>query len=318
MQEILEFIGRYGYAVLFGFVLGEQIGLPIPAAAILLAAGALAGFGELSLTLVILLATAAAVSGDLLWYGLGRVRGRAVLNLVCRVSLEPDSCVRRAQDALCRHGSRLLLAAKFVPGLSTVAPPLYAVFGMSVTRFLVWDAAGSLLWVGAWSGAGYLFRMQLEDVARYAGNFIAWTVALLGAALALYVSARYYQRKRFILRLRTARITPEELLEKLGDGSRVMVVDLRHELDREAAPVKIPGAVAMLPGELSRRHQEIPRDCDAVLYCSCPNEATSAYLALQLQRFGISRVRPLGEGFEGWLARGFPTEPIESPPSIDL
>ncbi|MCL5744161.1 MAG: VTT domain-containing protein [Acidobacteria bacterium] len=316
MENALEFLGRYGYTVLFVFVLAEQIGLPIPALPILLTAGALAGLGRLSLLAAIIVAVLAALAGDALWYGFGRVRGRSVLNLVCRVSLEPGSCIRRSQDGFARHGPRILLFAKFVPGLCTAAPPLVAVFRMPFLRFLLWDAAGALLWAGSLVGAGYLFRTQLEDIALFATRLGIGSIILLGSGLAVYVASRYIGRRRFLRGLRTRRITPVELMRKVESAEDVIVADLRHALDLDIAPVKIPGAIRILPDELARRHQELPRDRNIVLYCSCPNEATSVHMALELRRRGIVRVHPLAGGFQGWQSEGFPVEPIVVP-SVD-
>ncbi|MBI3697689.1 MAG: VTT domain-containing protein [Acidobacteria bacterium] len=308
MDQAIQFLLRHGYAALFVFVLAEQIGLPIPAVPILLAVGALAGAGRFSLMAVILTAVLASLVGDLLWYELGRRRGRSVLKQVCRISLEPDSCVRRAEEALSRHGVRLLLFAKFVPGLSMATPPLVATFRMSLRRFVVWDSLGAVLWAGAFSGAGYLFHAQLERIGAVALRLGAGSIALLATALGFYVARKYVERRRMLRQLLMARITPEELMRKLEAGEDVVVADLRHPLDFEADAVKVPGALRLLPEELDRRHPEIPRDRDVVLYCSCPNEATSARVALELRRHGVTRVRPLTGGFEAWRAGGFPLE----------
>ncbi len=268
MNETLQFLLRHGYAVLFGFVFAEQIGLPLPAVPILLAMGALAGTGEFSWALALLLAVLASLLSDLIWYELGRRRGHSVLNLLCRISLEPDSCVRRTENVFARHGGRTLLFAKFVPGLSIAAPPLAGMFRMRLSRFLVWDGTGGLLWAGAFTGAGFLFSAQIERVAKLALRLGAWLVVLLVGALAAYIAWKYFERQRFIRRLRIARITPEELRRKLEAGEDIMVIDLRHSLEFEADSVRVPGALHVLPDELDRRHQEIPRDRDVVLYCT--------------------------------------------------
>ena len=268
MEQALQFLHRQGYAVLFAAVFAEQIGLPIPAIPILLAVGALAGAGEFSFAAALLVAALAALLGDFIWYQFGRRRGHSVLNLLCRISLEPDSCVRRTEEVFARHGARALLFAKFAPGLSTAAPPLAGMFGMCPSRFLAWDGAGTLLWVGAFSGAGYIFSAELERIAAWALRLGAWLLVLLGSALAGYLAWKYAHRQRFLRQLRIARITPEELMRKLEAGEDVVVVDLRHSLEFEAYNVKVRGALHLLPEELDRRHQEIPRDRDVVLYCT--------------------------------------------------
>jgi membrane protein DedA with SNARE-associated domain len=268
MNETITFLVRHGYTVLFVWVFAEQIGLPLPAVPILMAAGALAGAGQMSYPLAIGLGVLASILSDAIWYEIGRRRGTQVLQLLCRVSLEPDSCVRRTEKVFARHGARSLVVAKFVPGLNTAAPPLAGVFGMRFGRFLLYDAAGALLWVLAFSGVGYIFSNQIERAATYAAELGAWLFALLAAGLAGYIGWKYVQRQRFIRSLRVARIRPEELKQKLDSGENVMVVDLRHSMDFEAGAETIPGALHLQAEEIERRHEEIPRDRDVVLYCT--------------------------------------------------
>src|SRR5713101_7854818 len=168
MHHFVDFLLHHGYSVLFAFVLAEQIGLPIPALPMLLAMGALAGAGRLSFAAALALAVAASVSADTIWYWMGRKRGYAVLNLLCRIALEPDSCVRQTENVFSRFGAGSLLFAKFVPGLSTAAPPLAGLFRMPLPRFLLADTAGAAIWVLTFSGVGYIFRAQLEEAAEYA------------------------------------------------------------------------------------------------------------------------------------------------------
>lgn len=267
-SETLEFLIRHGYTVVFAWVFFEQIGLPLPAVPVLLAAGALAGAGKLSLLLVVGLALVASVTSDLIWYQIGRVRGSKVLNLLCRISLEPDSCVRRTETTFSRHGAKSLLVAKFVPGLNTAAPPLAGVFHMRLPRFLLFDSLGALAWAGAFIGLGYLFSDQLERVAGHAAQFGGWLLGLAVAALAGYVGWKYVQRQRFLRSLRVARISPEELRGKLDAGEPMVIVDLRHSVDFEADPFLIPGAQHLDAEEIEQHHDAIPRDRDVVLYCS--------------------------------------------------
>src|SRR3990172_6449002 len=165
MNEVFAFVLRHGYSVLFVWVFAEQLGLPVPAIPILLAAGALAGAGKMSFAVVLGLAVAAALAGDGIWYESGRRRGGQVLNFLCRISLEPDSCVRRTEDIYAKHGVRALVVAKFIPGFSTAAPPLAGAFRMKLTKFLGYDGLGALLWAGTFAGLGYIFSDQLESVA---------------------------------------------------------------------------------------------------------------------------------------------------------
>ncbi len=268
MNHTIDFLVRHGYAVLFAWVLAEQIGLPVPSLPLLLAAGALAGTGRLQLWLVVALPILASLASDLLWYELGRLRGVRVLQFLCRISLEPDSCVRRTEMAFERQGAKSLLIAKFVPGLNTAAPPLAGIFRMRLPRFLFFDAIGSALWVGAFVGLGYAFSDQLETVANRALTLGSGLLVLVVGAFGGYIAWKYVKRRRFLRQLRIARITPEELKRKLDAGENIAIVDLRHSLDFEAEPEVIPGAFRVDAADLGKMDGQIPRDRDVVLYCT--------------------------------------------------
>src|SRR3989475_11091741 len=171
MDAVVDVLVQYGYVVVFGWVFAEQIGLPLPAVPVLLAAGAVAGNGRLSVALVLVLAAVASLVSDTIWYWIGRVRGGRVLGWLCRISLEPDSCVRRTQRLFSARGARSLLIAKFVPGFSTAAPPLAGVGRMPVLPFLPVTGLGGRSWAGLFVGVGWLAAYQLEAVASYAERF---------------------------------------------------------------------------------------------------------------------------------------------------
>jgi membrane protein DedA with SNARE-associated domain len=265
LEQAADFLIRHGYAVLFGWVLLEQLGLPIPAAPLLVAAGALARAGKMNLTFALTLAFIAVILADLFWYFLGRYRGGRILKLLCRISLEPDSCVRRTENLFIRHGVRSLLVAKFIPGLNTAAPSLAGVFRMPVRRFLIFDSLGAFLWVVTVTSLGLILSDQLERIALRWGG---WLVAVVAGSLAAYVLWKFIQRRRFLRRLRVARITPKELMDKLTAKENISIVDLRQPMDIEAFPQVIPGALRIAMEEIEERHGEIPRDRDVVLYCS--------------------------------------------------
>src|SRR5688572_27463164 len=265
LEQAADFLIRHGYAVLFGWVLLEQLGLPIPAAPLLIAAGALARAGKMNLTFALTLTFVAVILADLFWYSLGRYRGGRILKLLCRISLEPDSCVRRTENLFVRHGVRSLLVAKFIPGLNTAAPSLAGVFRMPVRRFLIFDSLGGFLWVVTVTSLGLILGDQLERISLRWGG---WLVAVLAGGLTAYVLWKFIQRRRFLRRLRIARITPKELMDKLTAKENISIVDLRQPMDIEAFPQMIPGALRIAMEEIEERHGEIPRDRDIVLYCS--------------------------------------------------
>jgi membrane protein DedA with SNARE-associated domain/rhodanese-related sulfurtransferase len=306
MNETLQFVVRHGYILVFAWVFVEQAGLPVPSAPLLLAAGALSGMHQMSLGLAVAFAVIGAVASDSMWYEIGRRKGVRVLQLICRISLEPDSCVRRTQVSFARNGPRVLLGAKFIPGLNAMAAPLAGIIKMGWRRFLLFDAIGTLAWVGAFVITGYAFSSELERVAASAAYLGEWLLVLLLAAFAGYILWKFYNRQKFLRKLKIARITPEELKGKIDAGEDVLVVDLRHSLDFDANPETIPGALHIDAAEFEEAYEVIPRDREIVLFCACPNEATAARLALLLRSKGITQIRPLSEGYEGWRSRGFP------------
>lgn len=268
MSDALQFLLRHGYVVLFLSVLAQQIGLPLPSTPFILAAGALVHLGQMSFAPAIMLAVLASLLADLMWYEIGRRRGIKVLHFLCRISLEPDYCVRRTENSFARHGPKTLLVAKLVPGISAVATPLAGINGLPLHRFLFYDAGGALLWIGSFTLLGYLFSNQLERVVTYSARFGSLALVVIAGALVTYIAWKYFQRRRFLRSLRVARITPEELKRKLDDGEDILVVDLRHELDFEAEPTTIPGALRLPAEDFEQRGDELPKDRALVLYCT--------------------------------------------------
>lgn len=305
MNETVEFLVRHGYALLFVFVLAEQSGLPIPSTPMLLAAGALAGLDRMSLSFALLLAVAASLTGDSLWFVLGRVRGYSILSTFCRISLEPDTCVQKTQVTYGKHGVNWLLFAKFVPGLSTIAPPMAGMFKVSPWLFLAMDSVGAILWSGVYLILGWFFRDQLEDVAFYLERFGSGLIVLVVSGLTAWIGCKYFQRRRVYRDLRIARITANELKKRMDDHEDVIVVDLRSEF--EQAEGRIPGSLVAVDDDLETLVPAITKN-EVVLYCSCPNEISSARAALRLKRHGVKRVRPLEGGFPIWKELGFPVE----------
>lgn len=268
MHRAFEFLIHHGHAVLFVWVLVEQLGVPVPAMPLLLAAGALAGAGRMSYFASLLFAMLGAVVADSVWFHLGRRKGIKILQLLCRISLEPDSCVRRTEGIFSKQGARSLIVAKFLPGLGLVTPPLAGIFRMRFRRFLLFDAIGSMLWAGAFLGLGYIFAGQIELVAARLASLGGWLLVLIVASLAGYIGSKFVARQRFLRELRIARITVDELKQKLDAGEQITIVDLRHSLDFEAEPEVIPGALHMEAKELEEKNDRLPRNGEVVLYCT--------------------------------------------------
>ncbi len=311
MNAFVEFVFRHGYSLLFAWVLAEEAGLPVPSAPMLLAAGALAGTGRMYLPITVALPVLAATLCDALWYTLGRRYGGGVLRLICRISLEPDSCVRRTQLSFERRGPWALVIAKFIPGLNAMTSSMAGVSRMHWRRFAFFDALGALLWSFTYIATGFVFSAKLERVMASLALLGGGLLALLLAALGSYILWKWQNRRRFLRKLRIARITPEELKRRMDAREDLVIVDLRHSLEFDAEPQTIAGAVHMDPADLEEAVDVIPRDREIVLFCSCPNEATAAQMALLLRSRGIERIRPLAEGLDGWRKRGFPLQELK-------
>jgi membrane protein DedA with SNARE-associated domain/rhodanese-related sulfurtransferase len=305
MNETIDFLLTHGYSVLFSFVLAEQLGLPVPSTPVLLAAGALGGLGRLNLAVAWPLAVLASLIGDSFWFYLGKTRGMPILRLLCKISLEPESCVRKTKSAYSNQGARWLLFAKFVPGLNTLAPPMAGMFNVGPWSFIAMDAAGAGLWAGAFMLAGWLFRDQMELIASLIAQFGFWLGTALISALALYIAFKYANRVRARRSLRIARITPFELKQRMDQGESITIVDLRDPFEWQEG--HIPGSLILSEDELDSFVPSL-LEGEVVLYCSCPNDVSSASVALRLKRKGVQFIRPLKGGFPNWIGLGLPVE----------
>ncbi len=315
--DSLQFLEHYGVLILPALVVAEQIGVPLPAVPALLGVGALAAHGRISIPLVLAAITVMALAADFTWYEVGRRRGAVVLAKLCRISLEPDSCLRRAEGIFARHGVRGMLVAKFIPGLTAVMPPLAGVFAVGRLRFGLYDLAGVLLWAGTWLALGYFFSDAITLITALATALGRMLGLVVVAALAAYVLLKYARRRLFLRTLRMARISPEALKRRLDAGEDVTIIDLRTPLDVAAMPYAIPGSRWLAADGIDAVEAELLRGRAPVLYCACPNEATSARVALRLRGKGITGVRPLEGGLAAWMALGFPVLPVQ-PPAVTV
>jgi membrane protein DedA with SNARE-associated domain len=308
MAEILDFLSRHGPSVLFAAVFVEQMGIPLPASPWLLAAGALGATGKPHWSVALASGACGSMLADVIWFYLGRFGGQRILNFLCRISLEPDSCVRRTQDLFTKYGMRGVIVAKFIPGLSTMAPPMAGNSGISAPRFFFFDSLGSLLYTGSFILVGGLFSHQLDRILGALESIGTGALATVAGLVALYLGHKFYQRQRLLKQLSMARITVDDLHQKLETGENVIILDLRSSAEVERDPSLIRGARHITMDELKSTQQNFPRDQDIILYCSCPNEVSSARMALLLQRNGFTRVRPLLGGLDAWREHKYPTE----------
>jgi membrane protein DedA with SNARE-associated domain/rhodanese-related sulfurtransferase len=306
MPIALDFFIKYGYWVIFLWVLTEQLGIPVPSAPLMLTAGTLTATHKLSLPLVLLSALLASLIADTTWYIFGKRYGSAVVRLMCRLSFESSACVRKTEGVFTKRGAAALLVAKFVPGLGSVAAPIAGQIGMGYGKFALCDAGGILLWFVTVTLGGRFFG----DVLKQHPNALSWTAHFFAAIFALlfigFLVWKMLQRRAFLRSLRMSRIEPSELKQLMDEGQTVFIVDLRHPLDYLPDPRTLPGALSLTPDKLVEQADRIPHDCEIVLFCTCPSEATAAKMALRLRSMGIHRVRPLRGGFEEWKKLGYP------------
>jgi membrane protein DedA with SNARE-associated domain/rhodanese-related sulfurtransferase len=301
----------WGYGGIFACVFLEQIGVPIPAFPALLAAGALVAGGELHLGGCLLTALAASLLADLIWYQIGRVQGGAVLNLMCRLSWRPDTCVSNTKNAFAKYGTSTLLFSKFVPGLSVLAPPLSGMARVALGRFILFDGIGAVIWaiVPLLAGA-YLQKTFVAVEAQVS----AWKGALpwvCGLAILGVMLWRYWDRRRFTQRLARGLehgIDPTELKDRLDRGEELIVIDVRDEMNLRAKAVLVPGARWMPYSTLPDRLAELALEKPIVTYCDCPEDQAAVGMADLLRARGAQQVHPLRGGLEGWRNQGWPTE----------
>jgi membrane protein DedA with SNARE-associated domain/rhodanese-related sulfurtransferase len=305
MQSLIDLLARHDALAVFLVTLAARIGAPVPAAPLLVIAGGLAAGGRVSLTAVFIVAIAANVLGDGLWYWAGRRYGYRMMRLLCRISLEPDSCVRQSETLISRWGGSSLVAAKFVPGVSLVAAPMAGALGMSVRRFIGYDLVAGALWAAAFLWLGLVFSQQIQQLLTALAHAGMAAVVLLALALGAFVAQRYWRRRRFLRETAAERISAAELRRLIDRGDGPVIIDVRAPTTALLDPRRIPGAVLIDLAEIAAHAPRLPRDRDIVLYCNCPHEASAAKAAGLLIRSGL-RARPLAGGFDGWLDAGLP------------
>ena len=265
---MIQILRHFGYSFIILAVFAESLGLPVPGYPIILIASALAAPLGLRVQVIIAVCILAAVAGDSIWYALGRSRGRPILRRLCSLSLSPDSCVHRTEHVFQRYGTRSLLVAKFVPGLSAVASPLAGMLKVAPLRFLAMDLAGIALWAGSASALGLAFRTQVERAVVWLAILGRTGVLILAAILAGWLLFRWVQRWRFRRTLVRSRISAPELKRRLDRGDSLVIVDLRSDLGYQEDGAKVAGAIWIPPHDFEKRFAEIPPGRPIVMYCT--------------------------------------------------
>jgi membrane protein DedA with SNARE-associated domain/rhodanese-related sulfurtransferase len=305
MATVIGWLEHVGVVFVFLFVLVEQAGLPIPAYPLLIIAGAWSARGGAPYTSITAVAVTACLIADLAWYVAGRRLGSRVLRAMCKVSLEPDSCVSDTERVFMRFGTRVLVFAKFVPGLGAVATAMSGVVGASLAGFMVYDLVGATLWVGAGVALGFIFHNAVDSVFAELATLGRVGAILIVGAFAAFLALKWWRRHEFFRELRMSRISVEELSRLREAGSPLMIIDARSSESR-ARDGMIPGAVAF--EALEKEAGGGRREGEVVVYCACPNEATAARVAKRLMAMGFHPVRPLTGGIHAWLDAGFDIE----------
>ena len=315
-HDLVSLLGQYGLALVFANVLIEQMGLPVPALPTLVVAGALATEGQLSMPLLFAVALAACLLADSAWYIAGRRFGNRVMKLLCRISLTPDYCVSDTQARFERWGVNTLVIAKFVPGLATIAPPLAGATRIAWPRFLFFNTLGGALWVGAGLGGGILLGPYIEPLLTWLDQIGSIAVVIIAALLTAYIAFKWWDRRRFFMMLRMARISVDELYRLIDAGLKPVIVDVRSQTARALEPRRIPGALHVPLHAVDHHVKDLPRDREIILYCTCPNEASAAQVAKILMNNGFTKVRPLHGGLEAWIAAGYDVEELPATEAI--
>jgi membrane protein DedA with SNARE-associated domain/rhodanese-related sulfurtransferase len=298
----VTFDPEYGLVGVFAVVLVQQLGAPIPAMPVMMLAGAHAATDPLYGVYALALGILASAIGSLPWFWAGQRYGYRVLKVVCRISLSQDSCVRQTENLFQRYGAAALVAAKFVPGLGHVGPPLAGTFRFGAGGFLFFYGAGSALWAGAGLVLGLALHDEISWLMDWLALYSGHALLIVIAVVALYIAWRWFARRRFLNSLRATRIGVAELNDLIRRGEAPIVLDVRSRTHRQLDPRMIPGARAVDLDELESALPQIPPNGDVVVYCACPNDATAVKVAMLLRSRGIRQVRPLAGGFDAWVS----------------
>jgi len=269
MNNLVSTVSEHGYAFLFLIVLAEACGFPVPAALALIAGGAAAAAHILSLPTAFGVALAAMITGDLLLFFLGRYTGWGLLAILCRVSLNPETCILRSAESFYRHGRVTILFVKFVPGVNTMAAPLAGSMKMRPAQFLQLDFIAASLYILTYMGVGFVFRDLVARIIRglQSASHTAAELALMAIVLfAVYRIVKYRQFKTSDV---VPRIGVAELARRLLDGKDdVLIVDVRSHGYYDSGANRIAGSIRLEPNRLSEELKALPRDKDIFVYCT--------------------------------------------------
>ena len=267
MSKLILLFQTYGVLIVFGTVLLEQIGLPIPAMPILIVAGALAVDGDFSWPMCLLVSVVACLISDFFWYRAGQFYGERILRLLCKISLSPDYCVSQTEDNFNRYGAKSLIVAKFVPGFNTIAPPLAGALGTSAARFLVYSVLGALLWSGVGIGIGAYFHTSIDQVLGILETMGSTALIVLIGLLTLFILYKYVERLRFRQAVDVERIHMDEVVELINGGHDPLIVDARSATAQQLEK-PVPGALLYNACEPQELMATLDKNRHIIVYCS--------------------------------------------------
>lgn len=301
MANLILLLQEYGVLIVFGIVLVEQIGLPIPAFPILIVAGAMSVDGDTRWPAVLAVAMLACLISDYFWFRAGRYYGKRILKLLCKISLSPDYCVSQTEDNFNRWGPKALIVAKFIPGFNTIAPPLAGAMGTGTGTFLGFSLLGGLVWSGAGIAIGAFFHTSVDQVLDILSTMGTTALIVLVILLVLFVSFKYVERKRFHQSVDIERVSIDDLKQLLEQGNEPVLIDARSVTAQMLDPA-VPGALLFNGGDPTEDIVALDKGRHIIVYCSCPNDVTAAHVAKGLIGHGYHRARPLHGGLEAWNA----------------
>lgn len=261
-------LAQHGLALVFINVLLTQGGVPVPAVPILVVAGAFVSRGQIALGPLLAVAVVASLIGDTLWYFAGRRYGYRILRTLCRVAIEPDSCVKQTETTFERWGAPSLMLAKYVPGFSTAAPPLAGTMRLGLPAFLCYSAVAALLWAGLPIALGAIFHAEVESALEWLESMGTGAAAVIGAFVLLYVGVKAVQRYLLIRFLRMVRISVEEVRDLMRREQKPVVLDVRSATARKLDPRRLPGAVAVDIESPQSALVAIPPGREVIVYCN--------------------------------------------------
>lgn len=308
MNHVSEQLAIYGPWIVMGWVFLEQIGLPIPAAPVLFLAGTLVSGGKLNPVLLLIASLSACVAADWIWYEIGRLRGAPILNVFCRISWEPDSCIQKTKGVFSRYGEKAIVFSKFIPGLATITPPLAGVIIMNRRRFLLLDSIGSLLWsaIPIFSGM-YLQSFMARWSAPYEilKQYLPWLIVM---AIIGFLAWRYWERTQYLKDNSMDEIAPADLLQKIESNHPVRILDVRSDVDLLNLPHKVIRSERIPFDDLETRMDALSQDIDIAVYCDCPKDEGAKAAVILLKKNGFAKAKPLAGGIRAWIQQGLPTE----------